>query len=71
MNEISKAKNKRNQKYYINDEKQERECGRCHEIKSFSSFPISDYGRPKSFCKPCVNKINKAWQAKQKEKAVK
>lgn len=44
-------------KCYINNEKKERECGDCHEIKPFLEFTIVA-GRPVTYCKRCRAKSN-------------
>lgn len=43
-------------KYFIDYEKEVRECGDCRFKKPFSMFSKSDLGYPKSICKSCIAK---------------
>ena len=60
-------------KYYINIEKQERECTKCGEIKDFSEFSKdkSTKGSVCYVCKKCTQKYNKKWFNKNREKQCK
>ena len=46
------------QKYYINNELKERQCGNCNVIKPFSEFSIAAGSRPKTQCKVCKSYYN-------------
>lgn len=43
-----------NTKYYINYERNLRECGECHKIMGFEMFSLCNkFGKPRSRCKKC------------------
>lgn len=56
------------QKNFICYESKIRECGLCHERKSFDKYSKEPSGKPKSYCMPCRSKMIATKQLEDKLK---